>query len=606
MTDDKLEMAERWRDMIKLTRRLQWQACHAGPIASSVSTATAREPINKHVWEATADLRFMVWVGRSGLDGGGDSVFDIGPHTVKMSCDLWIGEANVKITGSGLLVGKEEPRYESAMLVCPPGHGKTQLTTHLLARRILDNPNVQAITGHAQQDQAIKNLEFSKACLRTDNPSGRRALAMYPKAQLSTRDNRRGTIQVKTTRKLRQQTAVAHGTSAAISGSDATLMILDDPVDQAEANSETERNAKYDRLSGTWFTRCRGDKSFRIIVTTLWHEDDANCRLIRSAVEGNEAMVVSIQGCGGPENGFKPLHATLASSARLRGHYNRNRHIYACAYQSNPSKTTRKIIDKVRFYDPKHDQHASFMLRAETHLTCDPSATNSEKSDKAGVVWAAAGEVAWRQEDESGRMFQYTERRCRVLFANEIRANQNELARVVIEFVKGHHVDEVHIETRGGYHATADLIEEESNVNCIRHDPGQKSKEIRLQRVASLIDDSQGDYGGVRAVLEFPGVYNEDGELVCNPDYQWLVDQFLKFGTIKADHCVDALTQLLPGLDLRPGAGPDGLDATTKPKTVLDEGLRMMNQEIERGLSIKRGEAAAEDLDLITGGGMWG
>ena len=126
-----------------------------------------------------------------------------------------------------------------------------------------------------------------------------------------------------------------------------------------------------------------------------------------------------------------------------------------------------------------------------------------------------------------------------------------------------------------------------------------------LLRDPAFIEIGSIDIEGARAVLEFPGVWNEEGKLVCHPDYRWLVDQFLKFGTIKADHCVDAITQLLPSLDLRPGSGPDASERREVVKVPVNEGLRLMNMELEAKMRMGGREAAQDELELLCGGETW-
>lgn len=602
---ERLNNLEYLKGLLSRARRVHRMVKNPGPPPHVLNPRRAMPQAERYAWHSTHLLRFMLWVGRSGIPGMRSDIFNIGPHTVKMSVDYWIARRHVGFTGKTIEPGT--CHYEGIVIVCPPGHGKTQFATHAMAMVFCEDADEQALMGHAQKEKAIQNLEYVKSCFQTEHANGRRCRALFPKARLSKHGNVAGKMQMITSKKLREASISASGTASKISGADASFILLDDPVDQSEAHSETERDKKYLRLVGTWFPRIRGNVGFKMIVTTLWHEDDANCRIIKQAQAGDSSMAVSIQGCGGPKENFRPLHAPLADSRRLRSAYKQDAHIYACAYMANPSSTGRKIIESVRFFDMNSPEQAQFASQCETWLSCDPSATSHSKSDMAGVVWLGLGDVIWHDEDENGRPIICRERRMRVLWAGEIRANQNELVRAVADFVQTRHADAIYIESRGAFHATADMLDEFYGIESFKLDPGPKDgKATRLRQCASVLDDSMADMGGPRAVFEFPGVRNESGELVCHPDYQWLVDQFTKFGTIKGDHCVDAITQVIPLADLRPGRGADRGESTVRTQVVVDSDLKRLYESIERSRAEKaRGRDAHEqDVAFLVQGDM--
>src|SRR5690606_27760932 len=116
-------------------------------------------------------------------------------------------------------------------------------------------------------------------------------------------------------------------------------------------------------------------------------------------------------------------------------------------------------------------------------LSIDPSATNSEKSDKAGVVYLGEGFVTWR--DKNGVV--HEEKRIRILDAFEIRANQSEIVEHARTYTRDHPTDYVHIETRAAFHATAELWQSRWGTDVIRHDPTNQKKGVRLKSCAPML-----------------------------------------------------------------------------------------------------------------------
>lgn len=82
---------------------------------------------------------------------------------------------------------------------------------------------------------------------------------------------------------------VTAGAGGAITGKGAHLLIVDDPIKNAEdASSATIRNRIWDWWQSTAYTRLEPDGA-AVVVQTRWHEDDLCGRLIREAEGGGEA-----------------------------------------------------------------------------------------------------------------------------------------------------------------------------------------------------------------------------------------------------------------------------------------------------------------------------
>lgn len=82
------------------------------------------------------------------------------------------------------------------------------------------------------------------------------------------------------------------GAGGPITGKGAHLLIVDDPVKNAEdANSETMRERTWDWWLSTAYTRLEPD-GVALVIQTRWHEDDLTGRLIAEMESGGESWVV--------------------------------------------------------------------------------------------------------------------------------------------------------------------------------------------------------------------------------------------------------------------------------------------------------------------------
>ncbi|MBK8246562.1 MAG: hypothetical protein IPK85_04060 [Gemmatimonadetes bacterium] len=542
-----------WRSLLSRVMRLRDRA------RSSIPKGT--RAVDSAV-ESVRTLRFMVYVGRSNIAesveaGPAASVFKIGKHHVIMAMGVWEAQHGVVWYPDGPRKG--EIKYAGAILVAPPGHGKSEYAAHWAAEEYCTNQHHQFIFGHAKEEKATDMLKYVRACFEPGHPQGRRRAALYPDITLKRKGNQGGEIHFDTGVKTKQASGVAYGIKAAISGSDASRILFDDCVDQKEVDQVTERDRTFARMNATWMARLRGNDTFHLTVTTLWHPDDANVRRIELARRGEIRLKVVIQACGGPDTSppFKPLWPEMYGSDYLRQTYKawRNPSLYSAAYMADPRSESARIIKAIKFYDPDSPMHDQFMRHPRRYISVDPAATNNEKNDRAGILLGAVGELRVISPDNrSIRKLTV----LRILNATEIHVNPIELADKVGLFVTqcNRRIDGVMIETKTAFHAVADYLGAQWDVKTIRLDPGIKSKLQRLKACANLIDHS-GAANGFEAIVEFPGKVDDMGVLGPDPKFQWFYDQVLKFGIVPDDHALDALTQMVNYLsdDLTPGNG---------------------------------------------------
>lgn len=531
---------KKWRDTLRRVRKLRQR------VRQPVPDGTVSNRHHSHA--AARVLRYMIYVTRTTLDGS-TGIARIGYHHAEMAAMLyhsktgWYRDWNGCVSAShntGTMV-REKP-WDGAMFVLPPGHGKTHFAASALALELSENPRLRFLFGHAQAKKAEENLRLFSSFFDPDVAAGRRNRSLFDIPPIAKNTVSVFDLEDPTGEKKKALTVTAYGMTAKISGSDTDRIWFDDPCDQELAEQETTRKRIFDRMNGTWRTRKRGTKAFELITTTLWHHDDPNCRWLDLSRTGKINCRHMIRACGGPEQGFKSLWPEVYPSSYLKSKYAemRNPRLYAAAYQSNPQPEELRPIRRLAYYDPAAESHKRFMASAVFYLSLDPAATNRDKSDHASYVYSGEGDI--EVADENGNPA--TERRLRIIDAEQFHANQTEGVMLTMSYAETHPTHYLLTEVAGGFHATVELFESHG-IDVIGMPTGNKSKALRLKHVAPMLDDSLRDRGLSPAVVEFPGRVREDGTIGPDPEspLAWLEEQILNFGSVGGDHGVDALTQ---------------------------------------------------------------
>lgn len=551
-----------WADLFRRVRTLQERARAEIPKGTPDPVA--------HPIRAAHVLRFMIYTGRSQStdrieQNGG--VFDPAEHLCQTALFVYKAEVGLHMHRDGVQEGVA--RKEGVLIVFPMGHGKTEFTCSHCALRICKNPYTQAKYLHAKSEMAKAAMQYIAKRLDAEYAEGRRTRALYPNVRLASSGNKANTLQVELPRALKDHTLQAHGISEKASGANADTLYIDDPCDQKEMESETERDRTHSRINGTWLRRLRGTKTFYIIVGTIWHMDDAICRRMKLHAEGKLNIGVLRMGCGGPHGApwapdepFASVWPEEFPPARLESIYNQlnDPSAYARFYMCDPVAEESRIVKRLRFYDPAEIEeetgervHARFLASAEFHISCDPAAQSGSKHDRAGVVYAAMGSLRTVRSQGVERVV--TDRPClRFLDMREIQASQLELVNFVGDYAQQHTLDYVHVEVVSGFYGTVEMLRNMYGIDAVQHGTQGKKKDIRLRQVAPLLDDALGN-----AVVEFPGVreFDESGNPRIVPDrrYAWFYSELLNFGAAESDHAVDAVVHLVRHLtpDLSPG-----------------------------------------------------
>lgn len=607
-----LDRGKAWRGRLERVKRLQHRAKTPCPKGSNPRQTASIQ---------AAELgRFMLYVGRSNMpgfikQGPAACVFKLARHHAKMIVDLWEAEHGVRYDppyyeGDDDDGGVKYDRipYTGCILVAPPGHGKTEIHAHWAVRRLNRNPYEQGMITHAVEAEAIKLLGYVAACFNPDERSGRRNLALVEHT-LAGDNNNTKMMRLELPERTKQATLEACGTRAAKSGANLSFVSLDDPVDQRENEQEAERKRTYERLVGTILKRLRGGNygdNFNLTTCTLWHLDDANCRRIRLAAAGDEMVRVSIQSCGGPEENFRPLWPEMYPREYLRREYKRmGPALYSAAYQSNPEAEHLRVVRKIRLYDPRTEEHRTFLRTCVRRLSIDPSATAKETSDKAGIVYMGDGLLTGVGQDENGNETEQTEYRIRVFDAYEIFSTQSDAIEWIATYITKCPTHFLHAETVSAFAGFGERIDREFNIPCIRHQPMNADKIQRLKACSSLLEDGLGEHAR-RAIVEFPGVPDEANpdKLVPDPQIAWLVEEVIRARTCPHKHGLDALTQVLNHLAATEDIGTgDGIDTRVVQRVTQarPRGARPLRFEHVDGLVMSNRETihSAGEEELI-------
>ena len=409
---------------------------------------------------------------------------------------------------------------------------------------------------------------------------------------------------------LKQPTVMAFGIRSKISGANASWIWFDDPVDQREVDSETDRDRTDRVIQGTWMTRLRGTKgTFHLTTTTLWHPDDANMRRIKLAREKKVWIYVSHQWCGGPtwypsygdRRYFGPLWPEMYPEEFLRKKYHamRSPSLYAACYGSDPRTDSDKLVRKLRYYDPHTKEHQELLQSglSKFYISVDPAATVRETSDPAGLLYAVWGDVTSKTQTETGVD---VKRRpvVRILDARQFKATQTDLADEIALYSATQRVDHVIVETTAAFNATRELLQELHGIPSIGMPPTQnKSKGVRLRAVSVMMEDANTGPDVPPPVVEFPGVLNEKGEIVPDPRYDWFFRQIVDFGTGVSDHALDALTQLLILLGPEAGVGTGLVTEHIQQEMTRDSRVsRLLGMVREKKVEVAAG---VEDLEFM-------
>ena len=509
----------------------------------------------RHAVRGSYVLRFMAYCERSDMPpprGSGPewSILRFGLLHAKMAIHVYLAENGLEPIGRRIV--KLSAPFKGAGIVSPPGHGKSLFLCGKNAEWLIENARTQAVYLHAAEGESVKNVDKIAAYFKLDNATGRRCRALFPHLRVKKNKNASGVLHLAIDHKLKDPNLVARGVMGKALGSNTSKQTWDDVVPQTDASQPSERQNRHAILTGTWLSRQRGTNAFLLIAANMWHMDDAVARL-RKDQEKNQIPFLVLK-VGGPDTNppFEALWPEVYPSSELAVRFRtmRNAALWSAAYMANPLAESMRIVKKLRLYDVDGEDHQEFMRTCGFHLSIDPSAVNREKADKTGLIYAGLGELKAVVERDGAQVTTYR-RLLRVVNAREFHANQVEIVNEIRAIASGQRVDKVYVETKTGFAATADMLEELAGADSVvRLDPINLSKAIRLRSAAPFICEAASEQTGNVACVEFPGKRQPDGTLKLCEDMEEIATQVLEFGIAQGDHMVDALSQLVNRLAL--------------------------------------------------------
>lgn len=589
-TSREKRLGKQWLSLLERVRRLRTITREKIP--------KVRDRIPGHLtsefddaYEVTWFWRVAVYVYRSDLDAKttAETIIETAPHHCKMIWRLWKARHGAKVYCTGTqeeidrtpgvfwhgplkdlwTIKKHAYKCEGMILIAPPRHGKSTIGTAWMTSEYIENARTQGILVHQDEDLASKNFGLVKSAFDITASAGRRCHALFG-IRMAKEGKSSSEFRLMHRNRTRDPQLRAKGVRSGAGGANADIQWWDDPVKQEEAQQAEVREATFTKLTQQFLPRKQGKYPFVLVTATLWHYDDAVCRLIRQAQRNDKDSIpwaIHIQKVGGPNTKPPFFHIWKRySPSVLRARFNEMQDPagWSSQYMANPKPDELRIVKRLALYDPSTDQHADFLKNAEYHVSLDPSATSRDSTkkgtDKAGLVYAAVGDLVSARPVEGTTQIDRW-RRVRVLDMREFYAGPTEAVDEVAQYAESNKVDRIHVEVVTFSVAIVELLKSRfglTSSQVISHNANaSKSKEVRLRSVSPMLEDSFRDQGLPGAVVEFPGVRREDGSLELDPKFAWAARQIIDFGAVDGDHIVDALTQLLKYLqnDVRPGGG---------------------------------------------------
>ena len=529
---------KRWAKVLREVAAIQELCRHPVPPSKKKAPPEVRE-----VWKYMQTLRYLLYVERSELmsEDGTPLLMDIPPHLIMMCLVTKIGEAHAV-----------SQNVDGALCIIPPRHCKTTFMVNDTALDIQQHPTYNEAIVHNAAREAKKRYRAVKDQFNDSLPIGRRRRALFPHISFdSSVDNEeRFYILINGIRRNTGQEGnlSAWGMHAKVTGATFHKIRFDDPSDEKEAVEAGSRERTNRAIANTWMRRLTGRYSFFSYICTRWHPDDFAARLIAQARKGNTNLAYYSEACGGPNEDFEPIwpEAGYDRDYLMKAFYELGPSQYACVYQNDPDSAESRRIAKIHYFnydewkepDRRSPHFKRFFASGETVycITSDPSGTDSQYSNLAGIMLAAYGSLRCTREDGS----QADEPKLLFLDYWSLPASQHKVAEIIVEVHDTQRIDTILIETTAGLHATADLLTITHGIpasKVIKRAPGHGTKVERLMRYAALLE--AGD-------VLFPGEWTTDerGEAVLRLHSQWeiVASQILRAGSVKETNILDCVS----------------------------------------------------------------
>lgn len=304
---------------------------------------------------------------------------------------LWEPYPHLKFISDQIVAGVERNEWDLLLLTTPPRHGKTELTSRWTPAWAVVKHKMRVGLASYEADFAASHGRRTREII---NDIG----SVYGvQVKSDTRSASRWELDRST---AGMWTA---GVGGPITGKGAQLLIVDDPVKNAEeAQSAVYRERVWEWWTSTFLTR-REPGAKVVVIMTRWHEDDLVGRLLKAASTAMRVKLVNLPAIAEdndalgrqPGEALCPQRYDTSSLAMIRESVGSR--VWASLYQQRPQRQGGSVFQRSTFkYFRKEGD--LYILGDREHLvheqdlmifgTFDPAFTRGKRSDYTALgIW---------------------------------------------------------------------------------------------------------------------------------------------------------------------------------------------------------------------------
>jgi len=306
--------------------------------------------------------------------------------TTQHQAEPYVHARHLHVLSNELVDLHRRDGLRNLMVFMPPRHGKSELCSHWFPvwNLALDS-TAKIVLCSYEADVAAR---WGRACRRTINEH-------YQYIGSKILEDSRAANRWETTDKGGMVTA---GVGGPITGKGGSVLILDDPIKNAEeANSQVMRENLWDWWQTTFLTRAQKGRentnSIIVFIMTRWHEDDLAGRILNSE-DATDWRVIDLPALAGNDDPLgRPEGAALwperydevelESKKRKMGSRN-----FTALYQQKPTPPEGSAIHRLwwKWYEETPEDFDQIIQ------SWDPAFDDAETSDfTVGQVWGRRG-----------------------------------------------------------------------------------------------------------------------------------------------------------------------------------------------------------------------
>lgn len=293
----------------------------------------------------------------------------------------------------------EQGKIKKLMLLAPPQHGKSELSTRRFPAYLLGkNPNRKIVIGSYNStlatnfnrdvqriiDDELYHKIFPNTILNESNVSTDRRQNYLRNSEIFETVGYKGFVKTV-------------GRGGALTGTPIDIGIIDDPIkDREEAMSLTIRESAWNWLTDVFETRFHNASQFLFMVTR-WHEDDPAGRLLKRDGEvknGGEWTVIKFPALKTNDpSDFDPRQLDEAlweerhSKLRIDLIRSNNPRTFNSLYQQDPKPDDSDVL----WTDKWIEETDNIPELKKFAIALDPSGSGKDDSDECGIIAGGLG-----------------------------------------------------------------------------------------------------------------------------------------------------------------------------------------------------------------------